>query len=120
MNAMFGLNDPSSAESCNTPNTMNMFGQNGGGDGECSINNNNNSIDNINEILLQRLMIWGLFLRGVGFVLCLSYVSISFQIVPLAGKNGVTPLTLFLKALKKDFPSSCLSWLRIPSGRRRW
>ena len=96
---MFGLNDPSSAESCNTPNTMNMLSQNGGGDGECSINNNNNnSIDNMNEILLQRLMIWGLFLRGVGFVLCLSYVSISFQIVPLAGKNGVTPLTLYLKA----------------------
>ena len=112
---MFGLNDPSSAESCNTPNTMNMFGQNGGGDGECSINNNNNSIDNINEILLQRLMIWGLFLRGVGFVLCLSYVSISFQIVPLAGKNGVTPLTLFLKALKKDFPSSFSRFFKFPT-----
>ena len=67
------------------------------------------------EALQNRLLIWGLFLRGVSLVLCLSFASISFQIVPLAGKEGVTPLNLFLQALKQDFPSFVKRFIKFPT-----
>ncbi len=67
------------------------------------------------EAMQTRLVIWGLFLRGVSLVLCLSFASISFQIVPLAGKEGVTPLNLFLQALKRDFPSFVKRFVKFPT-----
>lgn len=93
----FAAFDQSNANECTSSSSLLGFG------------------DAVGGVLQQRLLIWGLFLRGIGFVLCLSYVSISFQIVPLAGKNGVTPIALFLKALKEDVPSSVKRFFKFPT-----
>ena len=53
----------------------------------------------------QRLFIWGLFARGIALVLCVSFTSLSFQVVPLAGKNGVSPFHRLLNAVRADFPA---------------
>ena len=63
--------------------------------------------DNENTVLKEqeRLFVWGVPARGIAFVLCLSFSSLSFQVLPLAGKRGVTPFYRLLDAVRADLPA---------------
>lgn len=54
---------------------------------------------------LDPLLVWGLFQRGIGLVLLVSFISISTQVVEGVGSNSVLPFAGRLKKLREDFPS---------------
>ncbi len=62
----------------------------------------------------DRLFVWGLLARGIAFVMCLSFSSLSFQVLPLAGKNGVTPFYRLLDAVRADLPAP-KRYLKLPT-----
>jgi Lipase maturation factor len=49
-------------------------------------------------------LIWGLLSRGVGLVYLVSFASLSFQVIPTAGKIGITPISESLRAIERHFP----------------
>ena len=52
------------------------------------------------------LLIWGLFPRGLGLVLFVSFLSLSWQVVPTAGRAaGVGSVARRMAKYREDFPS---------------
>ena len=50
-------------------------------------------------------LIWGVVSRGVGLVFLIAFLSLSGQVLPIAGKRGVLPVADALRAQERDFPT---------------
>lgn len=48
-------------------------------------------------------LVWGLVSRGLGVAFLVSFLSLSGQVVLLAGRDGITPIRDSLRALRRDF-----------------
>ncbi len=57
---------------------------------------------------IDPLLVWGLFPRLLGVVFLISFVSLLPQIVPMAGRDGIVPVSLRLGRVKKHF-----GWRRV-------
>jgi hypothetical protein len=69
------------------------------------------------------LLIWGLFIRGVGLVYLITFASLSFQVKLNVGREGGLPVTKRLARMRQDFPSwrrfyyfPSLLWLSASDG----
>jgi hypothetical protein len=51
------------------------------------------------------------FLRGLGFIYLVAFVSLSHQLIPLLGKNGLDPAEQFLGRVIHHYGST---WRRAP------
>ncbi len=49
--------------------------------------------------------IWGLVSRGIGLVFLVSFLSLSSQVLPTAGRRGITPIGDSLRRIELDFPT---------------
>jgi hypothetical protein len=58
---------------------------------------------------LDPLLVWGLFERGLGLVLLISFGSLTAQVVPAVGEHSIVPLAKRLAKLRVDFPT----WKRV-------
>src|ERR1700712_4996300 len=47
----------------------------------------------------------GLLSRGLGVALVIAFASFYPQLIPLAGRRGLTPIHDALRAIERDFPS---------------
>ena len=56
-------------------------------------------------LALDPLLVWGLLPRGLGLVFLISFVSLSFQVLPFAGAQGAMPIARTLACIRRDFPS---------------
>jgi hypothetical protein len=68
-------------------------------------------------------LIWGLCARGIGLVFLVAFVSLTHQLLPIAGHAGITPVAELMRAMRRDFKlRRCLvyfpSLLWIDSGDR--
>ena len=54
---------------------------------------------------LSPLLAWGLFQRGLGLVLLISFTSLCVQVVPAVGSTSVLPFSRRLEKLHEDFPT---------------
>jgi hypothetical protein len=54
---------------------------------------------------LSPLLAWGLFQRGLGVVLFISFASLCAQVVPAVGSGSVLPVAKRLEKLGEDFPT---------------
>ena len=54
-------------------------------------------------------MVWGLFQRGIGLILLISFTSLSFQAIPAVGARSIVPISMRLAQLRRDFPT----WRRV-------
>lgn len=52
----------------------------------------------------SRLLIWGLVPRAIGLIFLIVYGSLWFQILPLLGNRGISPVGLQLRRLREDLP----------------
>jgi hypothetical protein len=50
-------------------------------------------------------LVWGLFTRGLGLVLLISFGSLSRQMVAACGQNGPVPIGIRLRKIAEDFPT---------------
>ncbi|HVW23767.1 MAG TPA: lipase maturation factor family protein [Polyangiaceae bacterium] len=50
-------------------------------------------------------LIWGLVSRGIGLTYFISFASLAPQVLPIAGRNGITPIAESLRAIERDFPT---------------
>ncbi len=50
-------------------------------------------------------MIWGLFVRGLGFLFVISFISLVGQVATNSGRDGGLPVGLRLRRIERDFPS---------------
>ena len=58
-----------------------------------------------NSWSLDPPLVWGLFSRGIGLVLLISFVSLSSQVVPSVGEQSILPIGKRLAKLREDFPT---------------
>jgi hypothetical protein len=49
--------------------------------------------------------VWGLVSRGIALVYLLSFVSLAPQVLPIAGRRGITPIDGALRATEAHFPT---------------
>jgi hypothetical protein len=68
-------------------------------------------------------LIWGLVSRGLGLTYFISFASLAPQVLPIAGRNGITPIADSLRAIERDFPTwkrfvyfPTLLWLNSGDG----
>ena len=55
---------------------------------------------------IDPLLVWGLYARGLGIILFISFLSLSFQVVPISGKGtGVGSVARRMAQIRDDFPS---------------
>lgn len=54
---------------------------------------------------LEPRLVWGLLSRGVGLVFFISFASLSWQVLPFAGKRGISPIADSLAAIAEHFPT---------------
>jgi hypothetical protein len=54
---------------------------------------------------LSPLLAWGLFQRGIGLVLLITFTSLCVQVVPAVGSNSILPIAKRLAKLREDFPT---------------
>ncbi len=59
--------------------------------------------------LLPSTLIWGIFVRALGAVYLLAFVSLGRQVLAMSGVRGVTPVGRILAGLRRDEPS----WRRM-------
>jgi hypothetical protein len=50
-------------------------------------------------------LIWGLVSRGIGLTYLISFMSLVRQVLPIAGRRGITPISDSLRAIEHDFPT---------------
>src|SRR5688572_10263329 len=50
-------------------------------------------------------LVWGLVSRGIGLVFLISFASLSRQVMPIAGSDGVVPVRDAFSAYERDFPT---------------
>ena len=55
--------------------------------------------------LVDPLVSWGLFQRGLGLVHLISFLSLAGQVLPYAGERGAVPVRRSLARIVRDFPS---------------
>ncbi|GAB3504675.1 hypothetical protein GCM10027341_35350 [Spirosoma knui] len=70
-------------------------------------------LDTVLEGLTPEL-VWGLFLRGLGFVYFLALVQLYHQAIPLAGKRGISPVREKLNRIRADYPG-WRHWVYFPT-----
>ncbi|WP_267684265.1 lipase maturation factor family protein [Nannocystis sp. SCPEA4] len=58
-------------------------------------------------------LVWGLVARGIGVVYAIAFASLTFQVVPIAGREGVAPVAELMAAIRRDF-SAPRRWLYFP------
>jgi len=58
----------------------------------------------VEATLLDPLLVWGLFQRGLGLVHVVSFLSLSMQVLPYAGERGALPVRRVLERIARDFP----------------
>ncbi|MFZ6181460.1 lipase maturation factor family protein [Nannocystis pusilla] len=58
-------------------------------------------------------LVWGLVARGIGVVYAIAFASLTFQVGPLAGREGVAPVAELMAAIRRDF-SAPRRWLYFP------
>ncbi|HEX4477236.1 MAG TPA: lipase maturation factor family protein, partial [Polyangiaceae bacterium] len=51
-------------------------------------------------------LIWGLFVRGLGVLFVISFISLVGQVVTNSGRDGGLPVGLRLRRIEQDFPSA--------------
>jgi hypothetical protein len=68
------------------------------------------------EMLLNddHLLLWGLFTRLLGLVLCINFASVLVQIRALVGAQGLEPARWLFRAVSRDLPLP-LRFIRFPS-----
>ncbi len=54
---------------------------------------------------IDPLLVWGLFSRGIGLVLLISFTSLSLQVVAGVGSQSILPVAMRLAKLRQDFPT---------------
>ncbi len=82
---------------------------------------------NVSSWSLDPLLVWGLFTRGVGLVLFISFLSLSTEVVSLAGSQArVGSIKRRLDKIREDFPTwkrfvyfPTLLWLTRSDGMLR-
>ena len=62
------------------------------------------------------LLAYGLFIRLLGLVYCISFASLFCQILSIAGSEGITPARLVAAQLSADFPSLLHRFWYFPSA----
>ena len=63
---------------------------------------------------LRPELVWGIFPRLLGLVFLISFCSLLFQVVPIAGKHGLLPIGPRLRKMRDSF-SAWRCWLHFPS-----
>mgnify|MGYP001627412191 CR=1 FL=1 len=53
--------------------------------------------------LPEPLLIWGLFIRGIGIVYFIAISQLYWQVLPIAGSNGISPVTYKLGKIQRDY-----------------
>ena len=66
--------------------------------------------------LPSELLVYGVFMRLLGLVYCISFSSLSVQILSIAGSEGLTPATRVAAKLSVDFPSALRRFWYFPSA----
>ena len=68
------------------------------------------------EQLSERLLIWGIFSRGLALIYAISFLSLIYcnQVVALAGKRGISPLSNKLRAITSN-GGKLAGFLRFPT-----
>ncbi|HMI94796.1 MAG TPA: lipase maturation factor family protein, partial [Polyangiales bacterium] len=59
----------------------------------------------LDALSLSPALVWGLYIRALGLVLLISFVSIAPQIALGAGREGGLPIGLRLDKMRRDFPT---------------
>jgi hypothetical protein len=54
---------------------------------------------------LDPRLVWGLFPRGIGLILLISFASLSAQVAPSVGSKALVPIARRLAKLREDFPT---------------
>lgn len=65
--------------------------------------------------LPSELLVFGLFMRLLGLVYCISFSSLFVQILSIAGSEGLSPARLVAAQLSVDFPSALHRFWYFPS-----
>jgi hypothetical protein len=58
-----------------------------------------------NSWSLDPPLVWGLFSRGIGLILLISFASLSTQVVRSIGSTSLVPIARRLAKLREDFPT---------------
>lgn len=56
---------------------------------------------------------WGLVGRGIAAVYAIAFASLTFQVLPIAGREGVAPVAELMAAIRRDFTAP-RRWLYFP------
>lgn len=67
-----------------------------------------------NYILPDPLFVWGLFVRCLGLVYLIAIVQLYWQVLPLAGIHGITPVQNKLKQIRRDY-GPLKKWILFPT-----
>ncbi len=67
-----------------------------------------------NFSLPEPLLVWGLFLRCLGLVYFIAIIQLYWQVLPLAGSNGISPVRYKLGQIKRDYVP-IKRWLLFPT-----
>lgn len=67
-----------------------------------------------NIFLPEPLFVWGLFVRCLGLVYFIAIVQLYWQVLPIAGINGINPVQYKLKQIKRDY-GSLKKWILFPT-----
>lgn len=59
-------------------------------------------------------LVWGVFGRGLGFVFFVAISQLYHQVLPLAGRRGISPIEQKLAHIQQDYPG-WRHWLYFPS-----
>jgi len=55
------------------------------------------------------------FLRALGFVYFFAFLSLVKQLIPLLGKNGLTPAKDYLNAIRPNFKNKAIAFWKLPT-----
>ena len=73
------------------------------------------SCEEVGALLPEPQLAYGLFVRLLGCVYCISFASLSLQIVAMAGSEGIAPAQKVVEQLATDFPSALRRFWYFPS-----
>lgn len=72
--------------------------------GPCNIGDQVDPVDWLHSLAYPAPeLIWGLLSRGIALVYLVSFASLARQVLPVAGRQGVTPIRDSLAAIERDF-----------------
>ena len=62
----------------------------------------------------EPLFVWGFFVRCLGLVYFIAISQLYWQVIPIAGAQGINPVSLKLKQIKRDF-GPVKKWVLFPT-----